>query len=516
MVRDADNDTRPGEGISSHPAPSAGAEPSLGPDETTLQQHRPGGTSGKKLSVPPPPPTLARGTHVGDYIIDRLLAQGGFSVVYRATHAERGTPVALKVLHADLVSHPDAILRFGREVEAIQRLEHPNVVVILDHGRLDRGHPHYVMELLEGVSLDEHLCARGRLPAEEVLAILEPLCSALAAVHRCGIVHRDIKASNIFLCEQDGRRRVVLLDFGVAKLLDAPGPALTSSRHIVGTVSSMSPEQLLGEAVDPRTDVYALGVLTYRMLVGQPPFVERSYPMLRQLHLHVSPPRPSTRARVNPAFDDLILRAMGKNRQDRPPTIAAFLDEFRATMELIRGRGAGAPHPGARVRQALAIYAEVHAEASALAEPEDSLLADLEAILPFIAAELTSAGLSAAAETGGSVLFTVDRPDELAGERETRRRLMDTVLAIHRQLEARAERDPRVHVRLCLHAGELVDTGQGAPVGGELLELAAWVPDEAEDGVFASPEVLADLEIASTPGNGALRRIATPPEATRP
>jgi eukaryotic-like serine/threonine-protein kinase len=298
----------------------------------------------------------------------------------------------------------------------------------------------------------------------------------------------------------------VLLDFGVAKLLDAPGPALTSSRNIVGTLACISPEQLLGESVDPRTDVYALGVLTYRMLVGEPPFAERSYPMLRQLHLFVSPPRPSTRARVSPAFDDVLLRAMSKDRNERHPTIAAFLDEFRATVGTVRG--AGAPPSGARVRRALAIYAEVHAEPSALAEPEDRLLADLEAILPFLAAELTSAGLTAAAETGGSVLFTAERPDEPAVDQETRRRVMDTVLGIYRQVEMRAGRDDRVHVRLCLHAGEVVDTGKGAPVGGELLELAAWVPDEVDDGVFASAEVVADLEISSTPGDGALLRIA--------
>ncbi|MDC0679499.1 serine/threonine-protein kinase [Sorangium atrum] len=480
-------------------------------DDATLRIQEAEATRTQEDPSPNPlPRTLPRGARVGDYILDRPLARGGFSFVYRATHAERGTAAALKVLHAELASDLDAVVRFAREIEAIQRLNHPNVVAILDHGRLgSRGAPYYVMELLDGCSLDEHLRARGRLSATDVLALLEPLCSALDAAHRWGIVHRDIKASNVFLAEQGGRRRVVLLDFGVAKLLDAPGPALTSSRHIVGTPTCISPEQILGESIDSRADVYALGVLTYRMLVGEPPFVERSYPMLRQLHLYVDPPRPSTRARVHPALDEVILRAMSKDRRERPPTITAFLGELRATVEASGGTGA-LSSAAARERQALALYAEVHVEPSALEEPEDGLLADLEVILPFIAAELVSAGLTTMVQTGSSMLFTVDRPDDPAGDREARRQVVRTALAIYQRLEARSGRDPRVDVRLCLHAGELTDTGKGSPAAGKLLEVAGWVPDQAGEGVFASPELLSDLEIATAGEEGALRRITAP------
>src|SRR5262249_7500245 len=141
---------------------------------------------------------LLPGTCVGEYVIDDLLASGGFGVVYRATHAERGKRAAIKVLHAELTAHPEVVARFQREIEAIERIIHPNGVEILGHGSLDDGTPYFVMELLSGVTLGQHLVARGRLSPEEVLAILEPLTSALEAAHAQAIVHRDIKASNVF------------------------------------------------------------------------------------------------------------------------------------------------------------------------------------------------------------------------------------------------------------------------------------------------------------------------------
>jgi len=241
------------------------------------------------------------------------------------------------------------------------------------------------------------------------------------------------------------------------------------------------------------------------MLVGEPPFAEESYAVLRQMHLYVSPPRPSARGRGSPELDEVILRAMSKDRAARQPTIAAFLTELRAAADA--ARGAGALPEGGRARRALAIYAEVWAADGVLEDPDDRLLSDLEAILPFVTAELSEAGLSAAVETGSSLLFTADRPDDPARDEEARRRAVGAALAIHRKLEGRPDRDPRVHVRLCLHAGELLATADGALVGGGLLEVTAWVPDDADDGVLASPEIVAGLELASSP-EGPLLRLA--------
>jgi eukaryotic-like serine/threonine-protein kinase len=461
-------------------------------------------------------PTLPRGSRVGEYVIDGLLAAGGFGFVYRATHEGRGTKAAIKILHADLAARPEVVLRFEREIEAVQRIQHPNVVEILAHGRLADGLPYLVMDQLAGVTLEQHLRAHGRLPPEAVLAILSPLASGLEAAHARAIVHRDIKASNVFLCDRDGAGsssgasagfHVMLLDFGVAKLLDATGPELTSSRHLVGTLTCMSPEQLLGQPVDLRTDVYALGALTYRMLVGALPFGKQPTLVLRELHLYATPPRPSSRAPVSPAFDEVILGAMSKAPAARP-TIAVFLASFRAAMEAACGRDA--PLEAASARSGLSIYIEVKTDAGALDNPEDDLLADLEAILPFVSAELTKAGLSAAVEIGSSLLFLLDRPDDPARDKEARRRMVATALSVFRALQHRSGRDSRVHVCLCVHAGRILLTSQGVVVGGDLADLAAWVPDDVEEGVYASPKVLASLGIASQPephGPGALLRV---------
>ncbi|WP_437961203.1 serine/threonine-protein kinase [Sorangium sp. So ce119] len=451
---------------------------------------------------------LPPGARAGDYVLEEPLGAGGFSVIYRATHAVHGALAAVKVLHPELSVLPDVVVRFQREVETVRRLRHPGIVEVFEQGQLEDGRPYYAMELLAGVSLDQHLRARGRLSPEEALAVLEPLCDALEAAHAQAVVHRDLKASNVFL-EEGGRRRVVLLDFGVAKLLDAPGPSLTSSREVLGSPSCVSPEQLLGHAVDVRADVYALGALAYRMLVGEPLFAGDLGALLRQLHLYASPPRPSARARLSPAFDEVLLRAVAKEPAARHPTAAAFLADFRGALEVARGVVDEAA-PGARARPGVAVHAEVGAAPEALDPPDDRLLADLEAILPFVAAELSEAGLSPAAETGNSLLFTAERPGEATADREARRRAVDAALGIFRRLAGRPGRDPRVYVRLSVHAGELLVGPSGELLGGALAEVGGWAPEGTEEGVFASPEALAGLGIAAgTPASaGAMLVLA--------
>ncbi|WP_438018011.1 serine/threonine-protein kinase [Sorangium sp. So ce315] len=438
----------------------------------------------------------------GDYRIGSALAQGGFGVVYRGEHAERGTPAAVKVLHPELALHPDLVARFEREVEAMRRVRHPGVVEIFDVGRLADGRPYLVMELLEGADLAQHLRGRGRLPPEEALAVLDPLCSALEAAHAQAIVHRDIKPSNVFLCAGGDRPRVVLLDFGVAKLLDAPGPALTTSRHVVGSPSCMSPEQLMSRPVDARSDIYGLGALTYMMLTGEPPFSGASLVVLRQLHLFASPPRPSARARVSPALDRVVLQALSKTPAERQASVGEFIAGLRAAVAAPRARGA------AERRPAVGIYVEVQADPGALEEPDAELLDDFEAVLPLALGALADAGFAAAVDAGTAALVTADRPLDPAGDRAARRGAVDAALSLMRRLDARAGRDRRVHVRLCVHAGELVASSGGALTGGDLLELAAWVPEGAAEGVFASPAVLDGLGVAAQPAPTSRRSSA--------
>jgi eukaryotic-like serine/threonine-protein kinase len=155
---------------------------------------------------------LATGNRLGPYLLEAIIAEGGFGTVFRATGGPRGT-AAVKLLHAELAGSPEALARFSREVDVLGRVRHPGIVEVLDVGRADDGRPWFAMELLAGEDLDTRIARRGRLTPAAALAVLDPVCDALASAHDAGIIHRDIKASNVFLAE-DGR--VVLLDFGIA------------------------------------------------------------------------------------------------------------------------------------------------------------------------------------------------------------------------------------------------------------------------------------------------------------
>ncbi|WP_437329024.1 serine/threonine-protein kinase [Sorangium sp. So ce381] len=425
---------------------------------------------------------LSPGDRVGDYVVASLLGQGGAGAVYRVVPAERGGAArALKVLHADLVSSHEAALRFAREVRAIGRIRHPNVIAVHEVGELPDGNPYFTMELLDGVDLRAHLAAAGRLSLDETLSILDPLAAALSAAHAQAIVHRDIKPSNVFLADEGGARRVVLLDFGVAKLLDDSGPAITGSRQMVGTPAFMAPEQIRGLPTDQRTDVYALGALVYALLTGEPPFPATST-LLPQLHLHARPPRPSARAPVEPAIDEVVLRALSKDPGRRQQGAAALLAELREAA----GR-AGLPSGAERL--AVALHVEAHADAAALEDAEPGLLDDLEAILPAAQAWLAERGFRVAVEAGHAALYVVDPGGFPGGERAARRSAIDAARALLGALEARPARDPRVHVALCLHAAPARFDG-GAPAGGPLLDVAAWLPEGLPAGLFATPALL--------------------------
>jgi len=445
----------------------------------------------------------------GSYVLTAPLAEGGFGVVYLGEHAASGARAAIKIPHAELAAQPDVLARFEREIEVVRKLRHPNVVEILDAGRLEDGRPWYAMELLTGMDLEAHLEVHGRLPPDEAMAILEPVCAALEAAHQAGVVHRDVKPSNVFLCKEGGRRRVVLLDFGVAKLLDGSGPGLTTSRQIIGTLAYLSPEQLLGLPVDARADIYGLGVLLYAMLVGEPPFHPSTFPVMRQLLLHGGAPRPSLRTPVSPAFDEVVLRAMGREPASRHPSAAAFLAHARAAATLDRR----SPDPSAdgHVGRALGLYLEVLTHAGALEAPDPALMDDLEGILPAAHAHLLAEGLSAAMETGTSALFVLERPEAPGSDEAARLKILGAALSLHALLQARPDRDPRVRVHLSAHTGELVTSDDGAMLGGDLLDLPAWAPESPEEGVFASPPMLQGLPEESrlaAPKDAALIRLA--------
>ena len=276
--------------------------------------------------LPAPEPAL-----VG-YQIERLVGEGGFGQVWRAIRDD-GIPVAIKVLHLELIRSHDALTRFERELAAIERLNHRNVVRALDHGSLGDGRPYLVLEFIDGPSLRDVICERGMLRPLEVLQIIQPLADALATAHAVGLVHRDVKASNVILSHDVIGPRPVLLDFGLVKLLDHDGPSLTSSRSMLGTPAAMAPEQMRGQQVDARTDVYALGLLVYHMLAGVPAFGGAPGVVQSYLQAHGPRPRPSAKADLDPAIDEPVIRALQTDPDARYASTLELYEALRAAIQ---------------------------------------------------------------------------------------------------------------------------------------------------------------------------------------
>jgi serine/threonine protein kinase len=279
------------------------------------------------LGTAHPPPEIP------GFQLDRLIGEGGFGQVWSATSAGRSERVAIKVLHFELVQSHDAMARFQRELAAIDRLHHPNVVRGLGNGTLADGRPYLVLEYLDGPSLREVIRERGAIPPGETLTILEPLCDALMVAHGVGLVHRDLKASNVVLARDARGSRPVLLDFGLVKLLDEIGPGLSSSRNMLGTPTAMAPEQMRGQAVDARTDVYALGLLAFHMLTGTVAFAGGTGAIKSYLQLHGPRPRPSSKIDIDPAIDAPITRALAPAPDDRFATAVDFLAALRGAVQ---------------------------------------------------------------------------------------------------------------------------------------------------------------------------------------
>ncbi len=263
---------------------------------------------------------LPPGTAIGEYIVEARLGSGAFGAVYRAHHPVLGRDVAIKILHRAVSSNEDIVGRFLAEARAVNQIRHRNIIDIFGFGKLDDGRQYYVMECLDGEPLDETLKRRGALPASEALPILRAIARALEAAHGHGIVHRDLKAENVFLARDGDGAFPKLLDFGIAKLLSSGPQAASRTRSgiQVGTPYAMAPEQCRGVAVDGRADVYALGVLTHRMLTGELPFDGETAMDIILKHMTEKPPPMSTVARGIPhVLDRPVLKMLEKDPNDR-------------------------------------------------------------------------------------------------------------------------------------------------------------------------------------------------------
>ncbi len=268
------------------------------------------------------------GTTLGKYKILAPLGQGGMAQVYRAHQENLDREVAIKVLPPWYAADRNFVERFNLEARLVARLSHPNIVTIHDFSEQD-GHLYIVMQLVDGGTLKQLLDrlrdpsssanqnAQEVMGAMDVLAadrIFQPLASALAYAHEKGIIHRDIKPVNVLM---DRTKRPILSDFGIAKVL-ASTKELTRPGAGVGTPEYMSPEQVKGEQMDGRADIYALGIMLYEALTGRTPFIGDNYPAIAHSHIYETPPDPRIFNRLIPlAVRDVILTALQKKPEHR-------------------------------------------------------------------------------------------------------------------------------------------------------------------------------------------------------
>lgn len=244
----------------------------------------------------------------GRYLVGSKIASGGTSTVYRGLDTRLDRPVALKVMDSRYAGDSRFMTRFQMEARAVARLKDPGLVAVYDQG-LDARHPFLVMELVEGGTLRELLTERGPMPPHAVVAVLRPVLGGLAAAHRAGLVHRDVKPENVLISD-DGE--VKIADFGLVRAVAAAG--ITSSSVILGTAAYLSPEQVRDGAASPRSDVYSAGILTYELLTGRTPFTGDTPLSVAYQRLDADVPSAGEAIEGVPRqFDDFLARATARD-----------------------------------------------------------------------------------------------------------------------------------------------------------------------------------------------------------
>jgi eukaryotic-like serine/threonine-protein kinase len=266
----------------------------------------------------------------GRYRVLEVVGRGGMGVVYKVEHVRMGKLAAMKVLHKDLADEPEVVRRFEREAAAVSRLNHPNTVQVFDFGAA-QGALYLIMELVRGQDLGRILDRDGPLPFARAAPLLVQICGALGEAHELGIVHRDLKPENVLITRTTGGRDFAkVLDFGLAKLggRELASDATTDRGEIVGTPYFMSPEQIRGDEVDARADIYSLGALTYMLLTGRPPFTARSAVGVLTKHLTAELTPPSQAAPelgLTAEIDAIVSRAMARDPRARWSTVGELV-----------------------------------------------------------------------------------------------------------------------------------------------------------------------------------------------
>jgi serine/threonine-protein kinase len=299
---------------------------------------------------------IREASRLGQYTLEEKIGEGGMGVVYRATHAMLRRPAAIKLLVPERAGERD-LARFEREVQQTSRLMHPNTISIFDYGRTADGTFYYVMEYLDGFDLEWLVEAEGPLEPSRVIRILAQASGALAEAHALELIHRDIKPANLILTERPDEPDVVkVVDFGLVKTLSkSVEPGLSQTNAITGTPLYLSPEAISApDAVDGRSDLYALGAVGYYLLTGQHVFEARTVVEMCSKHLLEAPVPPSTRLgrRLPEDLEQLILACLAKSPGERPPTDVAVRES------LLRC-AVGAPYDLAAARRFWSIRASI-------------------------------------------------------------------------------------------------------------------------------------------------------------
>jgi serine/threonine-protein kinase len=288
-------------------------------------------------------------TVAGRFRIEERIGLGGMGAVYRATQTGLSRNVALKILKADVSLKRDAVTRFHREAKAMSLLVHPNTVRVFDFGETDDGLLYLAMELLEGEGLSDKSRREGEVDITDAIRIAQQLLSSLHEAHSKGLIHRDLKPDNIFLARVDGHSEPVVkvLDFGIAKAWQGDQKLdqyETQAGTVFGTPRYMSPEQAQGNDLDPRSDLYGVGILLYQLLTGAPPFVDDDAVLVMAKHIRdpappvrsVAPQRPIPRS-----LERVLIKALEKDRKRRFQSAEEFIMELEACLPDVAAEAQG-------------------------------------------------------------------------------------------------------------------------------------------------------------------------------
>jgi serine/threonine-protein kinase len=427
---------------------------------------------------------LVAGERVGSFEIEELISRGGFASIYRARNSAIGRQAAVKVLHKYLCSSVAMLRRFQQEAQAVNLIKHPNIIDVFEFGELADHRPYFIMEWLEGKNLHDHLDAHGPFAEAEAVNLMEDLGAALAAAHAVGVIHRDLKASNVILVPAGQWFHVKLVDFGIAKLAGGAAPSEISALGMrLGTPWNMAPEQILGLPVDARADIYALGVLFHQVLTSKLPFTGKTPAEVEQHHLNDPPPH---LVDVSAAIDALVQHCLEKERERRPQTMKEFLHALRRSVTGPRSRGRVASVPAVGLRIELQLEAGTHVDEAAIEMLEQAIIDSRRAC--------GKAGLDIALDQASTLVAVTPLP----GDPEQSRTLRWSVLraAVGLALEL-GKRQPRLRAALNLHVAPVLTRGEGSDIdylGGDLLGVGGWVVRDPDGGVVITKAVAEGIE----------------------